>query len=88
MKTEIEYMYALLRYEHDIRTEEFLNVGVLFWAPEQRKLRFKYTESTSASFRNISGRNSFRSFRTGQGTRPSIRAIRRIKECVELGRPA
>ena len=47
MKTEIEYMYALLRYEHDIRTEEFLNLGLLFWVPEQRKLKFKHTENTS-----------------------------------------
>jgi hypothetical protein len=47
MKTEREYRYVLLRYEHDVRTEEFLNLGVLFWVPSNKELKFRYTENKS-----------------------------------------
>jgi hypothetical protein len=47
MKTEMKYRYTLLRYEHDIRTEEFLNLGLLFWVPDQKTLKFRYTENKS-----------------------------------------
>jgi|SRR5271166_3109495 len=47
MKTEREYRYVLLRYEHDIRTEEFLNLGLLFWVPSDKKLKFRYTQNKS-----------------------------------------
>jgi hypothetical protein len=47
MKTEREYRYAVLRYEHDIRIEEFLNLGLLFWVLDDKKLKFKYTENKS-----------------------------------------
>ena len=44
MKTELSYRYTVLRYEHDVRTEEFLNVGVLFWVPEKSKLDFLFAD--------------------------------------------
>jgi hypothetical protein len=47
MKAEFSYRYTVLRYEHDVRTEEFLNVGVLFWVPEKCWLEFLFTDKTS-----------------------------------------
>jgi hypothetical protein len=47
MKPELPYRYTLLRYEHDVRTEEFLNVGVLFWVPETRFLDLLFTEKST-----------------------------------------
>jgi Protein of unknown function (DUF3037) len=44
VKPELSYRYTVLRYEHDVRTEEFLNVGVLFWVPEQSRLFFLCAE--------------------------------------------
>jgi hypothetical protein len=41
MKAEIKFGYTVLRYVHDITTEEFVNVGVLVYAPENRVLRLK-----------------------------------------------
>jgi hypothetical protein len=44
---ETTYRYAVLRYVHDIRTQEFLNVGVLFHAPESGLLKFRRIERTN-----------------------------------------
>lgn len=44
MSTETQFCYTTLRYEHDIRTEEFLNVGILLWAKAGRPV-FRYTEN-------------------------------------------
>ncbi len=43
---EMTYRYSVLRYVHDIRTQEFLNVGVLFHAPESGLLKFRRIERT------------------------------------------
>lgn len=44
MKPELAYRYIVLRYQHDVRTEEFLNVAVLFWAPDRTRLEFVFSE--------------------------------------------
>jgi hypothetical protein len=44
MSSELQYQYSILRYEHDVRTEEFLNVGVFFWVPEDGWCDFLFTE--------------------------------------------
>jgi Protein of unknown function (DUF3037) len=41
MSAEIKFGYTVLRYVHDITTQEFVNVGVLIYAPENRILRLK-----------------------------------------------
>jgi hypothetical protein len=41
MKAEIKFGYSVLRYVHDITTQEFVNVGVLVYSPENRILRLK-----------------------------------------------
>ena len=43
MNADLSYLYTALRYEHDVRTEEFLNVGVLFWVPESGFIEFVHT---------------------------------------------
>ena len=48
---ETNYRYAVLRYVHDIRTQEFLNVGVLFHAPTSGLLKFLRIERS----RRLSG---------------------------------
>src|SRR5262249_23705839 len=35
------YHYVILRYVHDVMTSEFVNVGVVVYAPEERALRWK-----------------------------------------------
>ena len=35
------YTYTMLRYVHDVRTGEFLNVGVVHHAASQGRLEFK-----------------------------------------------
>jgi DNA-binding protein H-NS len=32
------YQFTLLRYVHNVSTEEFVNIGVLLWLPEEKKL--------------------------------------------------
>jgi len=44
MSSELQYQYSILRYEHDVRTEEFLNVGVFFWVPEDGWCDFLFME--------------------------------------------
>lgn len=46
MKPQTLYRYSVLRYVHDVRTEEFLNVGVLFQSPEAGLLKFRRIEKT------------------------------------------
>jgi hypothetical protein len=47
MKPEFAYRYTVLRYEHDVRTQEFLNVGLLFWIPNKYRLVFRHTDKKS-----------------------------------------
>lgn len=42
----VPYRYSILRYVHDVRTEEFLNVAVLFQMQEKGLLQFRATERT------------------------------------------
>ena len=46
MKQQTSYKYCILRYVHDVRTQEFLNVGVLFHAKEAAVLKFRGIEKT------------------------------------------
>jgi hypothetical protein len=46
MKPQTPYRYSILRYVHDVRTQEFLNVGILFHAPKKAFLRFRGVETT------------------------------------------
>lgn len=44
MKPQSAYRYSVLRYVHDVRTQEFLNVGVLFHSAESELLAFRRIE--------------------------------------------
>jgi hypothetical protein len=46
MKSQTPYRYSILRYMYDVRTQEFLNVGILFHAPQEAFLRFRGIEKT------------------------------------------
>lgn len=54
----ISYHFAILRYVHDVSTEEFANIGVVMWIPERSKLLFRVNERfrrISGFFKNIDG---------------------------------
>ena len=38
------YHFAILRYVHDVSTEEFVNIGVAMWIPDRAKLLFRVNE--------------------------------------------
>lgn len=44
------YHFAILRYVHDVSTEEFVNIGVVMWIPERSKLVFRVNERFSRLF--------------------------------------
>ncbi|MES2570290.1 MAG: DUF3037 domain-containing protein [Verrucomicrobiota bacterium] len=46
MKPQTTYHYSILRYVHDVRTEEFINVGVLFHVPESGVLKLRTIQRT------------------------------------------
>ena len=41
------YQYQILRYYPDVVAEEFINVGIVFFIPEERKLISKIIENSS-----------------------------------------
>ncbi len=41
------FQFAVLRYVHDIGSEEFVNVGVALWTPESHELRFRVNDRYS-----------------------------------------
>jgi len=43
----MNYKFSILRYYHDIVSEEFLNIGVVVYFPESHELSFKYTNRLS-----------------------------------------
>lgn len=47
MSQQVAYTYTVLRYVHDIATGEFVNVGVVLYAPSLRALKFKFRNSYS-----------------------------------------
>lgn len=52
------YHFAILRYVHDVSTEEFVNIGVVMWIPEHAQLIFDVNERfgrLSGFFKNIDG---------------------------------
>ena len=52
------YHFAILRYVHDVSTEEFVNIGVAMWIPDRAKLLFRVNERfgrLSGFFKNIDG---------------------------------
>lgn len=44
------YHFAILRYVHDVSTEEFVNIGVVMWIPERFKLLFRVNERSGRLF--------------------------------------
>ncbi len=56
MTLETQYQYSVLRYEHDVRTEEFLNIAVLLWSPSESRVFFKFPDKftrLSAAFPGV-----------------------------------
>lgn len=45
------YHFRILRYVHDVSTEEFVNIGVVMWIPEHSTLMFRVNEQS----RRLSG---------------------------------
>ena len=52
------YHFAILRYVHDVSTEEFVNIGVVMWISERSQLLFRVNERfsrLSCFFKDIDG---------------------------------
>ncbi len=49
------FSYGLVRYVHDPVTEEFVNVGVVLYAPEARYLRARCTQQFGRASRFFGG---------------------------------
>lgn len=58
MKRKISYTYTMLRYVHDIATGEFMNAGVVLYAPEMKYLGARCRETygrLSRAFPGVDG---------------------------------
>ena len=56
-----KYQYVILRYVHNVSTEEFVNIGVVMWLPEERRLLHSISEKysrLSCFFLRLQVRNS------------------------------
>lgn len=56
--TMSKYQYVILRYVHNVSTEEFVNIGVVMWLPEERRLLHSISEKysrLSCFFENFNG---------------------------------
>lgn len=42
-----QYQYLILRYVHNYSTEEFVNIGILMWLPEERRFLHEISEKYS-----------------------------------------
>lgn len=52
------YQYLIIRYVHNISTEEFVNIGILLWVPEQQRIFHEVTERYSRLSNFFEGFNS------------------------------
>lgn len=53
-----KYQFALLRYVHNVASEEFVNIGIVMWLPEEQRFIYRITERyarLSAFFEGFSG---------------------------------
>ncbi|GHB68554.1 DUF3037 domain-containing protein [Persicitalea jodogahamensis] len=81
-----KYQYQLLRYVHDQFTEEFVNVGIVMYAPDavflQTRMLHKFSRITSF-FPGANGRHLIQSLRRFE------QEISRVaSECFELFKPS
>lgn len=80
------YTYVTLRYVHDIGTEEFVNVGVVLYAPEARfaKAGFRHTYTRLSQMFPGFNPDHFRRLMTGMDSRFSELA-RQTREDLDMG---
>ena len=71
------YHFRILRYVHDVSTEEFVNIGVMMWIPERSKLIFDANER----FGRLSG--FFKNF-DGSGYRQMIHNLQRSFRAIDI----
>ena len=74
------YHFRVLRYVHDVSTEEFVNIGVVMWMPEHSTLMFRVNEQS----RRLSG--FFNNF-DSQSYRQMIRNLQSFFNKVTLDLP-
>ncbi len=71
------YQFTLLRYVHNVSTEEFVNIGVLLWMPEAKKLYYNISDQYSRFSDFFDGFE-------GSGYKYMLRSLRnRVKEISE-----
>ena len=62
----INYQYQILRYQHDVATGEFVNVGLVYFDAQTHFLRARMTKNVSRIahfFGEIEGEHLFRTFK-------------------------
>ena len=65
------YHFRVLRYVHDVSTEEFVNIGVVMWIPEHSTLMFRVNDQSrrlSGFFNNFDGKSYRRLIHNLQGS--------------------
>src|SRR5437868_3934469 len=71
------YEFCVIRYVHSLATQEFVNVGVAFWIPNERRFLFHANERYARLSNFFSGFD-------GPGYRQTIRAlVRRMQRAAE-----
>ena len=79
------YHFAILRYVHDVSTEEFVNIGVSMWIPERSKLLFRVNERfgrLSNFFKDIDGHNYRQMVRSLKYSFHEVAAVHQFKEAA------
>jgi hypothetical protein len=70
------YEYLIIRYVHNVSTEEFVNIGILLWAPQERRMYHQISERYSRLSMFFDGFN-------GYGYRAMIRNLKGKCRSVE-----
>ncbi len=52
------YQFSLLRYVHNVATEEFVNIGVVMWVPAEKQFLYRLTERYGRLSNFFNGFNS------------------------------
>ncbi|WFU37556.1 DUF3037 domain-containing protein [Bradyrhizobium sp. CB82] len=86
MKDKQRYSFVILRYVHDVLTEEFINVGVVLYVPEEGRVLAR-TRSTMGRLRGVFPDLDREAFvATMANVRYGFRRIARRKKTSELFR--
>ena len=80
------YHFAVLRYVHNVSTEEFVNIGVVMWIPERYQLIFRVNERfgrLSGFFKDLNGSSYRQMVRNFKSTSDGVATNNLFKDSPE-----